>query len=88
MQGYNTTVINPDPANASSYYFSQYGQVKKLMMTMMMMRMMNYSQYGQDAFLERFIFKERLKEGFFIEAGSANGVFDSNTLVITAKIYQ
>ena len=85
MQGYNTTVINPDPANASSYYFSQYGQVKKLMMMMMMM---NYSQYGQDAFLERFIFKERLKEGFFIEAGSADGVFDSNTLVISAKINQ
>ena len=84
MQGYNTTVINPDPANASSYYFSQYGQVKKLMMMMMM----NYSQYGQDAFLERFIFKGRLKEGFFIEAGSADGVFDSNTLVISAKINQ
>ena len=54
------TVINPDPANASSYYFSQY---------------------GQDAFLERFIFKGRLKDGFFIEAGSADGLVDSNTLV-------
>ena len=54
------TVINPDPANASSYYFSQY---------------------GQDAFLERFIFKGRLKDGFFVEAGSADGVLDSNTLV-------
>ena len=53
------TVINPDPANTSSYYFSQY---------------------GQDAFLERFIFKG-LKDGFFIEAGAADGVLDSNTLV-------
>ena len=40
-----------------------------------------YSQYGQDAFLEEFIFKGKLKEGFFVEAGAADGVLDSNTLV-------
>ena len=60
LQGYNETVIKPDPQNASSYY---------------------YSQYGQDAFLEEFIFKGKLKEGFFVEAGAADGVLDSNTLV-------
>ena len=40
-----------------------------------------YSQYGQDAFLEEFIFKGKLKDGFFVEAGAADGVLDSNTLV-------
>ena len=61
VQGYNKTLIKPDPMNASSYY---------------------YSQYGQDAFLEEFIFKGKLKEGFFVEAGAADGVLDSNTLVL------
>ena len=59
-QGYNETVIKPDPKNLSSYY---------------------YSQYGQDAFLEEFVFKKKLKEGFFVEAGAGDGVLDSNTLV-------
>ena len=40
-----------------------------------------YSQYGQDAFLEEFVFKKKLKEGFFVEAGAGDGVLDSNTLV-------
>ena len=46
-----------------------------------------YSQYGQDAFLEEFIFKRKLKEGFFVEAGAADGVLDSNTLVSHDHIY-
>ena len=65
MQGYNETLIKPDPMNLSSYY---------------------YSQYGQDAFLEEFIFKGKLKEGFFVEAGAADGVLDSNTLVKREQI--
>ena len=65
MQGYNETLIKPDPMNLSSYY---------------------YSQYGQDAFLEEFIFKGKLKEGFFVEAGAADGVLDSNTLVKREKL--
>ena len=60
MQGYNETLIKPDPMNTSSYY---------------------YSQWGQDAFLEKFIFKGKLKDGFFVEAGAAGGGLDSNTLV-------
>ena len=66
VQGYNETLIKPDPMNMSSYY---------------------YSQYGQDAFLEEFIFKGKLKEGFFVEAGAADGVLDSNTLVSQEKMF-
>ena len=79
-QGYNRTMIPlPDPSNHSSYYYSQYGQVttswfdqktkqKKILTT-------------QDRFLEKFIFKEKLRGGFFLEAGAVDGVDDSNTLV-------
>jgi len=38
------------------------------------------SQYGQDSFLDKFIFKGQLKKGFFIEAGADDFVDGSNTL--------
>lgn len=39
-----------------------------------------YSQHGQDEFLEAFIFKKKVKNGFFVEAGAVDCVLDSNTL--------
>jgi len=42
-----------------------------------------YSQFGQDEFLERHVFKG-LKGGFFVEAGAVNGVMDSNSLALEA----
>merc|ERR1719427_2145716 len=44
-----------------------------------------YSQYGQDRFLEKFIFKGSLHGGFFLEAGAVDGVDDSNTLAFELK---
>ena len=38
------------------------------------------SQYGQDRFLDEFIFKGQLKNGFFLEAGADDFVDGSNTL--------
>ena len=40
----------------------------------------HYSQYGQDYFLDKFVFKGRLKNGFFVEAGADDFVDGSNTL--------
>ena len=37
----------------------------------------SYSQYGQDKFIDEHIFKGKLKNGFFVEAGAADGVEDS-----------
>jgi hypothetical protein len=37
-------------------------------------------QYGQDSFLDKFIFRGQLKQGFFIEAGADDFVDNSNTL--------
>ena len=38
------------------------------------------AQYGQDRFLDEFIFKGKLKNGFFFEAGADDFVDGSNTL--------
>ena len=40
----------------------------------------HYSQYGQDYFLDKFVFKGKLKNGFFVEAGADDFVDGSNTL--------
>ena len=45
----------------------------------------SYSQFGQDTFLDKFIFKEQVKDGFFIEAGADDFVEDSNTLWFEMK---
>ena len=47
----------------------------------------SYSQYGQDKFIDEHIFKGKLKNGFFVEAGAADGVEDSNTLVSQRLIF-
>jgi len=41
---------------------------------------LSFSQQGQDIFLDRVIFKSRVKNGFFIEAGADDLIRDSNTL--------
>ena len=75
IEGYNRTMIAPDPSNSSSYYFSQYGQVTRVDSLFL-------SLFHQDKFLETYIFKNRVKDGFFVEAGAVDSVDDSNTLVI------
>ena len=35
----------------------------------------------QDQFLDEFIFKEKVKDGFFVEAGADDFLFDTNTLL-------
>ena len=45
----------------------------------------SYSQYVQDTFLDKFVFKGEVKEGFFIEAGADDFVLDSNTLLFEMK---
>ena len=45
----------------------------------------SYSQFGQDLFLDKFIFKGQVKEGFFIEAGADDSVKHSNTLWFEMK---
>jgi len=40
----------------------------------------SYSQFGQDMFLDKIVFKGQVKEGFFIEAGADDFVEHSNTL--------
>jgi len=39
-----------------------------------------FSQYDQDLFLDQYVFKGRLKDGFFVEAGSTDSVTHSNSL--------
>ena len=41
---------------------------------------LSFSQQGQDIFLDRFVFKSMVKNGFFIEAGADDLIKDSNTL--------
>ena len=41
---------------------------------------LSFSQQGQDMFLDRVIFKSRVRNGFFIEAGADDLLKDSNTL--------
>ena len=41
---------------------------------------LSFSQQGQDIFLDRVIFKSRVRNGFFIEAGADDLIKDSNTL--------
>ena len=67
-------MIAPDPSNSSSYYFSQYGQVTKVAPIFL-------SLLHQDKFLETYVFNNRVKDGFFVEAGAVDSVDDSNTLV-------
>ena len=45
----------------------------------------SFSQFSQDMFLDEFIFKGEVKEGFFIEAGADDFVLDSNTLWFEMK---
>jgi len=45
----------------------------------------SYSQFGQDLFLDKFVFKGQVKEGFFIEAGADDFVHHSNTLWFEMK---
>ena len=45
----------------------------------------SYSQFGQDTFLDKFVFKHKVKEGFFIEAGADDFVEHSNTLLFEMK---
>ena len=45
----------------------------------------SYSQYNQDLFLDKFVFKENVKGGIFIEAGADDFVTDSNTLWFEMK---
>ena len=42
-------------------------------------------QYGQPIYLDRVIFKEQVKNGFFIEAGADDFEVDSNTLFFELK---
>merc|ERR1719400_92337 len=44
-----------------------------------------YSQYGQDVFLDKYIFKQSVKEGYFVEAGAVNGVLHSNSLLFELR---
>jgi len=44
-----------------------------------------HSQYGQDVFLDKYVFKQELTEGFFVEAGAVNGVLDSNSLLFELR---
>jgi len=44
-----------------------------------------YSQYGQDVFLDKYVFKQSVKEGYFVEAGAVNGVLDSNSLLFELR---
>ena len=39
-----------------------------------------FSESGEDMFLDQIIFKESVKNGFFIEAGATDFLFNSNTL--------
>ena len=42
-------------------------------------------QYGQPWYLDNVIFKEQVKNGFFIEAGAWDGVYLTNTLVFELR---
>lgn len=44
-----------------------------------------YSQYGQDVFLDKYVFKQSVTEGYFVEAGAVNGVLDSNSLLFELR---
>ena len=46
---------------------------------------MSYSQVAQDTFLDKMVFKEKVKEGFFLEAGAIDFVTHSNTLWFEQK---
>jgi len=41
----------------------------------------SYGENGQDAFLDQFLFKGRVKNGFFVEAGADDFVHGSNSLM-------
>ena len=45
----------------------------------------SYSQFGQDLFLDKFVFKGQVQDGFFIEAGADDFVEHSNTLWFEMK---
>jgi len=45
----------------------------------------SYSHSGQDIFLDKFVFKGQVNEGFFIEAGADDFVVGSNTLWFEMK---
>ena len=45
----------------------------------------SYSQFGQDNFLDKFIFKGKVQKGFFIEAGADDFVTHSNSLWFEMK---
>ena len=45
----------------------------------------SHSQFAQDTFLDRMVFKEKIKEGFFLEAGADDFVLHSNTLWFEKK---
>ena len=45
----------------------------------------SYSQFGQDLFLDKFVFKGNVQEGFFIEAGADDFVEHSNSLWFEMK---
>ena len=44
----------------------------------------SYSQYGQDVWLDRVLFRG-LERGFFLEAGADDFVLDSNTLLLELR---
>ena len=45
----------------------------------------SYSETEQDVFLDKIVFKEKVKDGFFIEAGADEFVEGSNTLRFERK---
>ena len=53
--------------------------------SMITMDLLSHSQYDQDIFLDEFVFKGNVKEGFFIEAGADDFVLNSNTLMFELK---
>ena len=43
------------------------------------------SQYQQDEFLDKIIFQDKVKNGFFVEAGADDFLDGSNTLLLEEK---
>ena len=59
---------------------SKTGEVRPVFRWCLQSPFLSFSQQGQDMFLDRVIFKSRVRNGFFIEAGADDLLKDSNTL--------
>lgn len=46
------------------------------------MNMEYYSQYGQDTIFKQFFDQKKIEKGFFLDVGSVDGVYISNTLLL------